>query len=128
VAWIPADHDVEKALRYYAKFYRLAQRYSGLAFDPERAAELELRYNDDHRRLVGVEDKSALLQTLVALHSELFDLPAVAVSESAEWRLSALNTVDLITSKQSTDIERDWASLEGDLRRCYRSIRQALHG
>src|SRR4051812_49398858 len=53
VAWVPVDHDEAVVKEYYAKIYRLAARYSGLHFDPERVAELELRYNDDHRRLVG---------------------------------------------------------------------------
>jgi hypothetical protein len=126
IAWIPVDHDVDKVMRFYEKFYRVAQRYSGLGFDPYRAAALELRYNDDHRRLVGIEEKGPLLQTLIELHSELFRLPQEAVRESAEWRLSALNTVDLITSRKSTNIEGDWQSLLEDLRRCYRSLAAAM--
>ena len=43
--------------------------------------------------------------------------------ESAEWRVRANNTVDLITSGQSKDPEADWAKLEDELRQCYRSIR-----
>lgn len=57
IAWVPVDHDERTVLRYYASFYRLARRYSGLQFDPVRVAELELRYNDVHRRLVGNPDK-----------------------------------------------------------------------
>ena len=45
-------------------------------------------------------------------------------SELAKWRLQAAITVDRITSKTSIDIEGDWAKLEEDLRRCYRSIQQ----
>ena len=126
IAWIPLNHDVDRVLHFYEKFYRLARRYSGLSFDPRRAAKLELRYNDDHRRLVGREDKEPLLQTLMELHSVLFGLPESAVRESAEARLRALNTVDLITSRQSNDIEADWRVLEGDLQRCYRSLAQTL--
>jgi hypothetical protein len=36
--------------------------------------------------------------------------------------LRAATTVDRITSKSSSDIEGDWAKLEEDLRRGYRSI------
>jgi hypothetical protein len=126
VAWIPVDHDVQKVLRYYERFYRVARRYSGLSFDPRRAAELELRYNDDHRRLVGEADKEPLLQTLTELHAELFGLPREAVLESAEYRVRALNTVDLITGRKSLDVEGDWRSLEEDLRLCYRSIVEAM--
>ena len=126
VAWVPLDHDEAKVLRFYEKFYGLARRYSGLEFDPVLVAQLELRYNDDHRRLVGQPDESALLQTLVELHSALFLLPAEAVRESAQWRLEALNTVDLITSKQSSDVEADWRRIDDQLKRCYGSLLAAL--
>jgi hypothetical protein len=122
VAWVPLDHDEAKVLHYYECFYRLARRYSGLHFDPPRAAKLELRYNDDHRRLVDAEEKSALLQTLTELHSELFGLDAAAVAESARYRLEALNAVDRITSKRSTDVDEDWRAVDDNLRLCYRSV------
>jgi hypothetical protein len=122
VAWIPLDHDEAKVLRYYEKFYRLARRHSGLTFDPAGVAELELRYNDDHRRLIGTEDKTPLLQTLIELHCALFGISEEEAHESAEWRLRALNTVDGITGKTSTDIEGDWRKLKDELLRCYSSI------
>jgi hypothetical protein len=46
--------------------------------------------------------------------------------ESAEWRIKANNTVDLITGALSTDPEADWATLEEELRQCYRSIQREL--
>ena len=46
--------------------------------------------------------------------------------ESAEWRIRANNTVDLITSRLSSDPEADWAKLEEELRQCYRSIKREL--
>ena len=44
----------------------------------------------------------------------------------AVYTLKSFNpsTDDLITSNSSTNIEGDWAKLEEDLRRCYRSIQQ----
>jgi hypothetical protein len=44
--------------------------------------------------------------------------------ESAELRVLANNTVNLITGKTSTDPEADWAKLESYLRDCYRSIQK----
>lgn len=122
IAWVPMSHDVDKVLGFYERFYRIAARYSGLGFNPRRAAELELLYNDDHRRLVGNEDKTDLLQTMVELHAVLFGISESAARESAQYRVSALNTVDKITGKTSTDIEGDWRSIEADLQLCYRSI------
>lgn len=58
------------------------------------------------------------------LHCAIFGLTAEQARESAQWRLQAATTVDRITGKTSTDVEGDWAKLEEDLRRCYRSIQQ----
>lgn len=126
VAWAPLNHDESVVTAYYAKFYRIARRYSGVIFDPDRAGLLEMRYNDDHRRLVGQPDKSAFIQTMVELHSELFGITADQARESAELRVDACNAVDRITSKMSTDVEADWALTEDYLRQCYRSL-ERLH-
>lgn len=125
-AWAPATNDPQLALRYYVKFFRLARRYSGLRFDPDRAAELELRYWDVHRRLVRHPDKGEFVQAMVALHGELFGLTPEQARESAEWRVQAASTVDRITGKTSTDVEGDWAKVEEYLRRCYWSIQHEL--
>jgi hypothetical protein len=122
VAWVPIDHDAAKVLRYYEAFYRLARRYSGLSFDSKRVAELELKYNDDHRRLIGAEDKTELLQTLIDLHSAIFGMSAEEVAESAAHRVRALNAVDRITSKRSTDVDADWREVLEELQYCYRSV------
>ena len=125
-AWVPEDHDEQKVQAFLEKFYRIAQRYSGLKSDPMRVAALELRYFDVHRRLVGKSDKSEFIQVLVDLHSALFSLTPQQVRESAEWRVKAADTVDLITGRTSTDVAGDWVKLEDYLRRCYRSIRNQL--
>ncbi|HZU03643.1 MAG TPA: hypothetical protein VFA10_28520 [Ktedonobacteraceae bacterium] len=59
---------------------------------------------------------------MIALHSAIFGLTAEQARKSAEWRLLAATTVDLITSKTSTDIEADWRKLEAYLRNAYSSI------
>jgi hypothetical protein len=125
-AWLPADHDEQKILRYLEKFYQVARRYSGLKFDPSRVAVLELQYFDVHRRLSGNPEKDEFLQILIDLHSAIFGLSSEQVKESAEWRLLAAITVDLITSHTSTGVEGDWVKLEEYLRRCYRSIQHEL--
>jgi hypothetical protein len=124
IAWRPADHDAATVQAWYERFYRLAQKYSDLDFDPARAAELELRYNDDHRRLSGLPDKEPLLNTLTELHAEVFGLTSAQARESAAFRVLAMNRVDTITSRTSTDVEGDWKLLEADLRRCYRAIKR----
>ncbi len=126
LAWVPVDHDERKILAYLEKFYRVARRYSGLKFDHVRVAVLELQYFDVHRQLSGNPEKGEFLQTLVDLHGAIFGLSPEQVRESAKWRLLAANTVDLITSNTSTDVEGDWVKLEEYLRRCYRSIQREL--
>ena len=123
-AWVPVDHDERKVLNYLRKFYGVARRYAGLQFDVRRVAALELRYFEVHRRLSGQPEKEEFLQSLVDLHCALFGLTPEQARESAQWRLQAATTVDRITSKSSSDIEGDWANLEEDLRRGYRSIAQ----
>ena len=125
-SWVPEDHDVGKVQRYLKKFYRIAHRYSGLQFDVERVAALELQYFDVHRRLVGKEDKSEFIQTMIDLHCAIFGLTPQQARESAELRVKASDTVDLITSKTSTNVAADWAKLEQYLRRCYTSIQREL--
>jgi hypothetical protein len=124
VAWAPVEHDVRKVQAYLHKFYSVARRYSGLQFDVDRVASLELQYFDVHRRLsvAGQEDKSEFIQTMAELHSAIFGITPDQARESAELRVLASNTVDLITSKTSTNPASDWAKLEEYLRQCYASI------
>lgn len=128
IAWAPADHDVATVQDYYTRFYRMARRYSGLTFDPERAGALELEYNDVHRCLVGSPDKTEFIDTMTRLHSTIFTITPEQARESAELRVLANNTVDTITGKTSADPEADWAALEQYLRECYRSIARAMQG
>ena len=125
-AWAPLNHDEAVVGAFYERFYRLARRYSGLQFDPARAAALELRYNVEHRRLVGSPDKTSFIEAMTALHGELFGLTPTQARPSAELRVQANNTVDRITSRTSTDIPADWARLEDQLCQCYTSIRTEL--
>ena len=122
IAWAPAINDSRTTRRHLWRFYRLARRYSGLVFEPARAAELELRYWAEHRRLVGEADKAPFLDALTDLHAHLFQLPPDAARESADYRVRASNTVDRITGRQSDNEERDWRSLEEDLVRCYQAV------
>jgi hypothetical protein len=121
-AWAPVHHDVAVVERYYGNFYRIAVRHSGLGFDLRRVVQLEMGYNDIHRRLVGHDDKSHFVETLTELHAAIFGLTREQARESAEWRVAANTTVDGIANHWSTDVEGDWAKLEGQLRHCYRSL------
>ena len=122
IAWVPVDHNIQTVLTYLRKFYHIARRYSRLQFDVERVASLELQYFVVHRDISGQEDKTELIQTMADLHSTIFGITPAQARTSAELRVLAMNTVDLITSKKSLDPTSDWAKLEEYLRQCYTSI------
>jgi hypothetical protein len=126
IAWVPVEHDERKVLGYLEKFYRIAQRYSGLRFNPVYVAQLELQYFEVHRRLVGAADKSQFIETMVELHSALFGISPAQAQASAKLRVLAADIVDAITSKRSSDPERDWERLEEYLGQCYASIQSEL--
>jgi hypothetical protein len=125
-AWVPVDHDMNVIRAYNEKFYRVAKRYSGLNFDPRRAAELETQYWEVHRRLSGKPDKAEFIETMTELHSAVFGIPRVAARESAELRVLANNVLDTITSRTSTDPDGDWKRCEDYLQRCYNSIHKHI--
>ena len=126
MAWAPVDHDLHAVETSYARFYRMARRYSGLSFDPEQVASLELEYNVVHRDLVGQSDKSRFVDTMTRLHSTVFGISPEQARESAEQRVLANTIVDRITSGVSSDANADWRLIETALRRCYRSIDRQL--
>jgi hypothetical protein len=129
VAWAPVDHDLRMVRRYIRKFYRTAARHGrGVSFDPVKVADLELEYWVVHRELSGRPDdeKMPLIRSLARLHSATFGIPLEAAWESGVKRARAADTVDLITSKRSKDIEADWLLLEQYLREAYRSIKAQL--
>jgi hypothetical protein len=124
-AWAPVDHNTRVVRRNLRKFYRTVVLHgANFRFDPIKVAELEYRYWDVHRRLSGRPEsaKGPLIQSFVDLHSALFGLPANAVKESAVGRARSADTVDLITSKRSRDVEGDWHRAEEYLREAYRSL------
>jgi hypothetical protein len=125
-AWAPTHHDEDRVRLHFTRFYRIARRWSDLPFEPRQAAWLEVQYWIEHRRLIGNPDKSSFVDAMAALHSHLFGLPLERMRESAEWRVKANNTVDLITGDLSIHPESDWVKLEDELRTCYESIQREL--
>ena len=119
-AWAAVDHDEAAVRPHLQRFYRMARRWSDFEFEPRRAAELEIAYWIEHRRLIGIADKTAFIEAMTALHAHLFSASPERMQESAERRVRANNTVDLITSGESADPEADWRKLEEELRQCYR--------
>lgn len=120
LAWVPADHDEAMVRSSLEQFYRLARRYSRLSFNPERAAECEIRYWDAHRRAVRQTDKQAFTQAMIALHGELFGISPEQARESAELRVEANNVYDPIALGEKAGTDAEWSAVQLLLQRCYR--------
>jgi hypothetical protein len=125
IAFAPRDHDLDATRQYLERFYRIAARANGGAFDPRRAAELELHYWVIHRELAEAPelDKRPLVQSLAELHAALFGHTPTELWASAESRAAAAEAVDRITSRRSTDVAADWRRVEQCLRRAYQHIK-----
>ncbi len=125
-AWAPVYHDIDEVRKYLLRFYQLARKYSGLSFDAAQVADLELKTWIAHRELAGKPDKHRFVASMIDLHCALFGLEPRQARESAQYRVLANNTVDTITSGNSTNLEASWAELQEYLRRAYVSISEEL--
>lgn len=130
IAWAPKENNPRKTRRYIRKFYRTSARHgTDLSFDPVKVGDYEVRYWDVHRRLSGrpAGEKGPLIDSLTDLHSAIFGISSESAKPSAVCRANAADTVDLITSKTSTDVEGDWRRVEEYLREAYMSVKSKLH-
>jgi len=127
IAFVPHDHNLDAVQGHLERFYRLAASANGDAFDPRRAAELELRYWVIHRELAEAPafDKRPLIESLAALHALLFARAPTEIWASAESRAAAAAAVDRITGRRSTDEAADWRRVEECLRRAYQQVKDA---
>ena len=126
LAFKPVANDIPATRAGLERYYRLVRRWSGLTFDIQNVADLELQYWIVHRRLAGAADHTELVDVLTALHAATFGIAPERARESAEWRTQAAMTVDGITGHRSTDSAADWRRLEDQLRHCYRSLQRAI--
>ncbi|MBV9121712.1 MAG: SRPBCC family protein [Chloroflexi bacterium] len=125
VAWVPVDHNLPVVQRYIERYYRVARRWGKNArFHPERAAEFELRYWLEHRRLSGQPQsaKGPLEDALSDLHAELFQADDVRARRSGVLRARAADAVDDITGRRVADVETAWATVERLLREAYKVV------
>lgn len=132
VAFAPVDNDIPKAQAHLARYYAYAQRSIGLRAPAAILAGLEMDYWIVHRRLAvarandpSQENHAPMVQALIHLHAALFDATPERIRESAEQRALAALTVDLITSRRSTDVPGDWQRVEQYLQQAYRAVSPA---
>jgi hypothetical protein len=95
--WAPfPDNDPEGARRAMRRFYALVAGYHGEAFDPTRAAELEVEWWRVHREQhegSGL-DRQSLVDSLAALYGYVYDVPEADVRTAAEQRALAMDHSD----------------------------------
>lgn len=129
-AFAPLEHnDVPKAQYYITRFYQKAARSLGMQTAPATLAKLEMDYWAVHRQLARARaedplagDIGPMTESLARLHAALFGSTPERMRISAELRAHAAETVDLITSRRSTDVPSDWRRVEDYLRQAYRAV------
>ena len=131
VAFAPLErNDVPKATTHIRQFYEKARRSLSIEADAETLARLEMDYWVVHRQRAIAraknpdDDSEPLVPSLTRLHAALFNSTPEAMRESAEHRARAADTVDLITSRRSTDVPGDWRRVEEHLRQAYRAVKR----
>jgi hypothetical protein len=96
-AWAPfPDNQPAVAREYMRRFYSLLAATRHPELDPARAAELEVAWWRVHREHQHDDSVSAdrLTQTLNALYSYVYDVPASLTESAARLRVEAMNLSD----------------------------------
>jgi len=127
--WAPADNDPDGARRAMARFYALVKRRHGEAFDPARAAELEVEWWRVHREHQHDSelDERALVDALAGLYAYVYSVPEEAVRLAAEQRALAMRYSDRWVSEgchmTSALVDEERAALV----RSYAALLAAVH-
>ena len=102
-AWAPVpDNDPDAARASMRSFYRLVLAHSDLAFDPTRAAELEVewwrlhraRQRGDAARPDEAASRGDLERALVDLYAHVYSAPRDTMHSAARWRAEAMDLSD----------------------------------
>jgi hypothetical protein len=99
-AWAPyPDNDVPSAVAHMERFYARVARAHGLAFDPRRAALLEVDWWREHRfvqrgGMLGQPDLEPLVGALGRLYAYVYAVPERAVTAAAQLRAEAMQVSD----------------------------------
>lgn len=127
MAFAGTDNNVPLARAYLASYYGIIARERGLGWDPQSAADAEMRYWIIHRQVAQAPGKPApLVDALADLHALLFEIPPPAARASAVERTAAAQAVDRITGHRSLDVEADWREVEVRLGAGYDLIAAAM--
>jgi hypothetical protein len=96
--WAPfPDNDPQGARKAMTRFYEIVRSRYGEAFDPHRAAQLEVewwRVHREHQHRDPADGESTLIDALAALYSYVYSVPEQSVRMAAEQRAEAMEYSD----------------------------------
>jgi hypothetical protein len=112
---VGAGHDdYRRALPYLERYYRAIRAVSETAFDPGRAAWLELEWWIVHRE-VELHPPGDLEAALAELAAELYQVPAERLWTHASRRAEAMTIRDHASHRAVGVLDDDWDRIEAVL-------------
>jgi hypothetical protein len=126
IAFAPVKNDPETARTELRRFYAVAQRATGLPFDPDAAGDAELVYWVVHRAVVGQEDRAPLIDSLARIPAAVYGVPAERLLAGATERERAVWLVDRITGGQQASTAEAWREIAEALTRSYRLLQEEV--
>jgi hypothetical protein len=136
IAFAPLQkNNVPAAAEHIRGYYEKARQSVDIQADAQTLADLEMDYWVVHRQLArerkqavedgkGAIDNSApMVESLVRLHTALFQAPSASIRRSAELRAQAAVAVDRITGGYTSDEVADWHEVEQKLVEAYTALK-----
>jgi hypothetical protein len=122
--WAPfPDNDPDAARRLMTLFYRLLRKASGAAFDPVRAAQLEVEWWRAHREA----EPEALVAALRELYAYTYSVDPSSVGQAAALRAEAMDVSDRWVEAGADPADPLLAEERALLVRSYAALLSAVH-
>ncbi len=127
--WAPfPDNDPDAARALMTQFYRLLRTSEGAAFEPRRAAELEVEWWRAHRENQhGADSAEALVAALQGIYAYSYSVDAAAVRAAAELRAEAMDVSDAWVEAGCDPADPRLAEERALLVRSYAALLAAVH-
>jgi hypothetical protein len=127
--WAPfPDNDPDGARALMRRFYQLLRKSEGGAFDPSRAAELEVEWWRVHREHQHAGDSSdGLIAALRDLYAYTYAADPASVTEAARLRAEAMDVSDRWVEAGSDPANPLLAEERALLVRSYAALLAAVH-
>jgi hypothetical protein len=128
--WAPfPNNDPDGARRAMQRFYRLVKRRHRAAFDPARAAALEVEWWREHREHQRGDEhqEQPLIDALAALYAYVYDVPRRSVERAAQERARAMRYSDRWVDEGCDRASPLIAEERAALVRSYAALLAAIH-